>query len=464
MQLTRRALLAAAPAILKGQRGGERRNLLFIAVDDLNDWIGCLGGHPDTRTPNMDRLASRGVLFTKAYCAAPLCNPSRAALMTGLRPSSTGVYDNNQPFRQSPAKDAVTLAQHFRQHGYRAMGSGKIYHDAFPDPASWDEWAPAPDKQKYADPLPAGRPLNGIPNTAHFDWGPMKVGDAEMGDSKTVEFVSAQLAKRHDKPLFLACGIFKPHLPWFVPEKYFDLFPLNKIAMPSVKVDDLDDVPAIGKQMAKADGDHRKVLEHKQYRKAVQAYLAAIAFADAQVGRVLDALDASPHKDNTNIVLWSDHGWHLGEKLHWRKFALWEEATHNVLMVSAPGVSKPGVRCGRPVSLLDLYPTLTELHGLPAKSGPEGASLMPLLRDAGAPWARPALTTYGRNNHSVRSDRFRYIRYRDGGEELYDHQTDDLEWHNLAGDPAYEAVKQDHARWLPRVNAEDSIRVRGGGE
>lgn len=467
MKLTRRELIssaACAPAIVSAQRDAASRNVLFIAVDDLNDWIGCLGGHPDTRTPNMDRLAGRGVLFTKAYCAAPLCNPSRAALMTGLRPSTTGVYDNNQPFRQSPAKGAVTLAQHFRQHGYRAMGSGKIYHDAFPDPASWDDWAPALDRQKFADPVPANRPVNGIPNTAHFDWGPLPNSDAEMGDSKTVEYVTGQLQKKHDKPFFLACGIFKPHLPWYVPAKYFDLFPEAKIAMPSVKDDDLDDVPPIGRRMAKADGDHRKVIEHKQYRKAVQAYLASIAFCDVQVGRVLDALDGSPHRDNTTVVLWSDHGWHLGEKLHWRKFALWEEATHNVLMITAPGVTKAGSRCSRPVSLLDLYPTLTELHGLPGRKEVEGRSLAPLLRNPSAAWSRPALTTFGRNNHSVRSDRFRYIRYSDGTEELYDHQTDDLEWNNLAGDPVYRAVKTEHAQWLPNVNAPDSVRTRGGGE
>jgi arylsulfatase A-like enzyme len=464
--LTRRQALGAAagfPAILRGQRGG-RHNVLFIAVDDLNDWIGCLGGHPDARTPNFDRLAARGVLFTKAYCAAPLCNPSRAALMTGLRPSSTGVYDNNQPFRQSKAKDAVTLAQYFRANGYRAMGSGKIYHDAFPDPASWDEFWPALEKQKPADPRPDKLPANGIPNTAHFDWAPLKNPDREMGDHQVVDWVANQLQRKQDKPFFLACGIFKPHLPWFVPEKYFDLFPAGKIALPSVKEDDLDDVPPIGRRMAKPDGDHAKVLQYNQWRKAVQAYLASIAFADAQLGRLLDALDGSEYRNNTNIVLWSDHGWHLGEKLHWRKFALWEEATHNVMMMSAPGVTKPGGRCTRPVNLMDIYPTLVELHGLPKKAGLEGNSLMPLLKDPSAAWDRPSLTTFGRNNHSVRSERFRYIRYSDNTEELYDHQTDELEWHNLASDPRYAVVKRDLARWLPQVNEPDSVRTRGGGE
>lgn len=461
--LTRRQAIGTAagfPAILRGQRG-DRRNVLFIAVDDLNDWIGCLGGHPDTRTPNFDRMAASGVLFTKAYCAAPLCNPSRAALMTGLRPSTSGVYDNNQPFRQSKAKDAVTLAQHFRANGYRAIGSGKIYHDAFPDPTSWDDFWPALNKQKPVDPHPENLPANGIPETAHFDWGPLKNPDRDMGDAQVVDWVSSQLSQKQVKPFFLACGLFRPHLPWYVPQKYYDLFPLDKLSLPDVKDDDLDDVPPIGRRMAKPNGDHAKVLKHNQWRKAVQGYLASIAFADAQLGRVLDALEKSEHRGNTNVVLWSDHGWHLGEKLHWRKFALWEEATHNVMMMSAPGITRPGGRCTRPVNLIDIYPTLIDLHGLPQRTGLEGTSLLPLLKDPSAAWNRPSLTTFGRNNHSVRSERFRYIRYSDATEELYDHQIDDLEWHNLASDPGYAVVKRDLARWLPQVNEPDSIRTRG---
>jgi arylsulfatase A-like enzyme len=462
---TRRQWIASSagfPAILNAQRS-TARNVLFIGIDDLNDWIGCLGGHPGARTPNLDRLAARGVLFTRAYCAAPLCNPSRAALFTGLRPSTTGVYDNNQPFRQSPGKDAVTLTQYFRTHGYKPMGSGKMFHDAFPDPPSWDEYYPSLNRQKPADPQPAKLPANGIPETTNFDWGPLENPDREMGDYQVVDWVTGQLARKQDKPFFLACGLFRPHLPWYVPAKYFDLHPLDSIQIPSIKPDDLDDIPPLGKKMARPDGDHRKVIEHKQWRKAVQAYLASISFADAQVGRVLDALDRSVYKDNTTIVVWSDHGWHLGEKLHWRKFALWEEATHNVMMISSPGITKPGGRCTRPVNLIDIYPTLVELHGLPAKPGLEGTSLLPLLRNPEADWDRPSLTTYGRNNHSVRSERFRYIRYNDGTEELYDHKEDDLEWNNLAADPRYALIKREHARWLPEVNALDSIRTRNSG-
>jgi len=462
------ATLSSAPALARSalaQNSGGRPNVLFIAIDDLNDWIGCLGGHPDAKTPHLDRLASRGVLFTNAHCAAPVCNPSRTALLTGVRPSTSGVYDNLQPFRKSTVlADAVTLPQHFMAQGYRVMGGGKIFHVPFPDPPSWHDYFPSQKQNKPPDPVPERRPANGIPNTAHFDWAPLQVSDREMGDYQVVDWARGQLGRKHDRPFFLACGIYKPHLPWYVPEKYFDLYPLGSLTMPQVKDDDLDDVPPIGRQFARPEGDHKKVLEHQQWRRAVQAYLASISFADAQVGRLLEALDASPYARNTSVVLWSDHGWHLGEKLHWRKFALWEEATHNVLMITSPGLTKPAGRCHRTVSLLDLYPTLTELCGLPAQKRAEGVSLLPLLKNPAAAWDRAAVTTYFRNNHSVRTERWRYIRYSDATEELYDHGNDPLEWTNLAGKPEHREVKATLARWLPQVNAPDSVREREAAE
>jgi len=303
--------------------------------------------------------------------------------------------------------------------------------------------------------MPPNRPLNGIPKTAHFDWGPVDVPDEEMGDRKVAAWAIKQLQQEHDKPFFLGCGFFRPHLPWYVPPKYFDMYPPDKITLPNVNENDLDDVPPIGRKMARPEGDHKKVIEHKQWRKAVQGYLASISFVDTCVGRVIDALDRSAYADNTIIILWSDHGWHLGEKLHWRKFALWEEATHNVLMVVAPGVTRPGQRCPRPVSMLDIYPTLIELCNLSEKNELEGRSLMPLLRNPQAKWERPALTTHGRNNHSLRSERYRYIRYSDGTEELYDHDNDALEWDNLANDPKYADVKKQFAKWLPTTNVPD---------
>ena len=461
--LTLVACLEALPAqeSVQGEKA-RRPNVLFIAIDDLNDWIGVLGGHPQSRTPNLDRVAARGVLFTNAHCAAPACNPSRAALMTGIPPHRSGVYLNAHPWRPA-LKDAVTIPQHFRQHGYTAKGSGKIYHGAFPDPPSWDDYFPSKRRQTPGSPVPAGRPINGIPKTRHFDWGPLDVADGEMGDGKVAEWVIGQLKKKRakdDAPFFLACGFFRPHLPWYVPRGYFEKFPLDEIELPRVLQSDLDDIPAAGLKMAKRNGDHRKVTEHQQWKKAVQGYLASIAFTDKMLGRVLDALDASAHADNTVIVLWTDHGWNLGEKQHWRKFALWEDTTRTPLMIVAPkgtpgllAGTPAGARCDRSVSLLDVYPTLIDLCALAPRHGLGGRSLVKLLKDPKAAWDRPVVTTEGRKNHAVRGDRWRYIRYADGSEELYDHASDPNEWRNLAAMPEHAAVKLKLAAWLPDDDA-----------
>ncbi|MHC4737321.1 MAG: sulfatase [Planctomycetota bacterium] len=437
----------------------NKPNVLFIAIDDLNDWIGCLAGHPDVKTPNLDKLANRGVLFTNAHCSAPACNPSRASLLTGILPSTSGVYHNNQPFRKV-LPEAVTLPQHFIANGYRVIGAGKIFHSSgtFADPQSWLEYFPSKRKTRPEDPMPQNRPLNGIPDTKQFDWGPVDVPNDQMGDWKVADWVIKQLNSKQDKPFFLGCGFFRPHLPWYVPRKYSDLYPVEKVTLPNVNENDLDDVPPVGRKFAKPQRDHKNVVDHKQWRKAVQGYLACISFVDDCVGRVINALDKSNYADNTIIVLWGDHGWHLGEKLHWRKFALWEEATHCPLMIISPQQVEPGRKCHRPVSLIDIYPTLIELCGLEPKKELQGNSLLPLLEDPGAKWSRPALTTHGRNNHSLRSQRWRYIRYSDGTEELYDHDNDVLEWKNLAAESEYADIKNDIAKWLPKTNAPDAPR------
>ncbi len=444
---------AETGAAAQPEAPGTRPNVLFIAVDDLNDWTGFLGGYPGVETPNLDRLAARGTSFSRAYCSAPACNPSRASLLCGIRPSTSGVYYNGNPWRpQLP--DAVTLPQHFMAHGYKVHGGGKIFHGAFEDPASWQFYLPRP-----RDPVPESRPVNGIPNTAHFDWGPVEVGDQSMGDTQVVDWGVKFLGEKHDRPFFLAVGLFRPHLPWYAPRKYFERYPLDRIKLPKVNPDDLDDVPALGVRMARPEGDHAKVLAHQQWEEAVQGYLASITYADGQVGRLLDALDRSPYAGNTVIVLWGDHGWHLGEKLHWRKFALWEEATRVPLVFVVPGLTKADTRCERTVSLLDIYPTLADLCALPILEPLEGRSLRPLLKDPQGTWDRPVVTTHGKDNHAVRSERWRYIRYSDGSEELYDHQQDPLEWTNLAGQAEYVQVKQELARWLPEVNVEEGSRA-----
>lgn len=436
-------------ALSLGAEKPQRPNVLFIAIDDLNDWIGALGKRNDVKTPNMDALARRGVLFTRAYCPAPACNPSRAAILTGIRPSSSGVYHNNQPWRPV-LRDAVTLPQHFTANGYKVAGGGKIFHNSFNDTASWPVYFKTP-----GFPEPKDKPVNGL-KSGHFDWGPVDASDEEMGDTKVAQWAANFLKETHDRPFFLAVGMIRPHLPFYAPKKYFELYPLEKIVLPKVKTNDLDDIPQAGRQMANPEGDHQKVVQGKQWEKAVQAYLACISYTDEQIGRMIKALDQSPHATNTVVVLWSDHGWHLGEKEHWRKFALWEEATRVTFMVVAPGVVPANQRCQRTVNLMDLYPTLIELCGLTSRTNLEGNSLVPLLKNPEAKWDKPSLTTHGRGNHAVRSERWRYIRYQGGGEELYDHDADPLEWNNLAGEAQHEKIKAELAGWLPKVNAPDA--------
>ncbi len=425
-----------------------RKNVLFIAVDDLRDWTGCLGGYPGVKTPNLDRLANRGLLFTRAYCSAPSCNPSRVALLCSVNPATSGVYLNSHPWRPRLA-EAITLPQLFMQHGYKVWGGGKIFHGSFNDLKSWEVYF-----QRPADPVPDGRPLNGIPDAAQFDWGPLHVEDSAMGDAQLADWAVEFLTQEHDRPFFLAVGFIRPHLPWYVPRKYFEEYPLSGIKLPPVREDDLDDIPAAGVRMANPKGDHAKVLATDNWDRGIQGYLASITFCDGQIGRVLDALDRRKDRDDTIIVLWSDHGWHLGEKLHWRKFTLWEESGRVPLIFVVPGVTQPGSRCERVVSLLDVYPTLAELCNLPLPRHVEGRSLCRLLANPEAPWDHVALTTHGYRNHAVRNERWRYIRYADGSEELYDHQSDPHEWTNLASLPQYTEIKEQLSRYLPATDAQ----------
>jgi arylsulfatase A-like enzyme len=431
----------------------DKPDILFIAIDDQNDWVSCLGGHPQAETPNLDRLVGRGTLFTNAQCAAPACNPSRAALMSGLRPWTTGVYVNPQPYG-GPLKDVLTLNRYLMQQGYKVLAGGKIYHGGggLPDEkeADWHYYF-----NRGGDPSPPVKSISGL-NMSHFDWGPLDAADEEMGDYRLVSWAAEELQKEHDKPLFLAVGFVKPHLPWYVPRKYFDMFPLESIQLPTVPDDDLDDIPAAGVQMARPEGDHRAVLSHDQWKQAVQGYLATGKFLDEQIGRLVEAVDRSGKADELLIVLWSDHGWHLGEKQHWRKFALWDEATRAPLAFIAPGVTRPQVRCDVGVDYMSIYPTLVDLAGLPIPDHVQGPSLRPLLEDPDADWDHLAVTTHGRGNHGVRDRHWRYIRYEDGSEELYDHRDDPNEWTNLADKPDYVEVKNRLAEALPASEAENA--------
>jgi arylsulfatase A-like enzyme len=380
----------------------------------------------------------------RAYCAAPVCNPSRTAIMSGMRPSTTGVYQNGIDFRPHIAPEQ-TLNSHFRKHGYFVAGTGKIYHGGSGRVDEWDDYmrgAAGEPKGKLED-----RSAGGI------KFGVLACDDSELGDYRIASWIINQLERKRDKPFFLACGFHKPHMPWNVPKRYYDLYPLESIQLPPFLTNDLADVPRAGVKMAHAFGDHARVVESGKWKQAIQGYLAAISFVDAQVGRVLDALETSSYASNTIVCFWGDHGWHLGEKEHWRKFALWEETTRAPFIWVAPGVTKPGGRCVRTVDFMSIYPTLCDLAGLPVPKHVEGGSISNLLAKPDASWTKPALTTHGFANHAVRSERWRFIRYADGSEELYDHHHDPYEWTNLASRAELAGVKVDLAKSVPSKNA-----------
>ena len=433
-------LVAGSPVIADD----ARPNVLFIAVDDLNDWAGCLGGNPDAKTPNIDRLAARGMLFTNAQCPAPSCVPSRGALMTGVSPADSGLYCNrNGGFRRwSDLKGLETMTQYFSRHGYHTMGAGKILHNS--NDIDYDERCPI---TYWRNPEPEGVDCTKQPRTKEEYlawWKPVEVDVAEMTDWKTTQWTVAQLERKHEKPFFLACGIFRPHEPWNVPPKYYEKFPLENLTLPRIKKNDRDD---LGPSMRQPNPVIAEIIEDETtWRKGIQAYLASINFADECVGILLDALDASPYKDNTIVILWSDHGWNLGEKLHWSKFVLWEESARCVLICDAPGV-KPGSRCTQPVNLLDMYPTLLQMCDLPKKENLAGKSFVPQLKDPKL--ARDPSVTANEKGFSIRSERWRYIAYTDGTEELYDHDNDPMEWHNLAGKPEFARIQASMKQFVP---------------
>ena len=432
-------LLWAAPI-----HAAERPNVLFIAIDDLNDWIGCLAGHPQAKTPNLDRLAASGILFTNAHCDAPACNPSRTAVFTGISPHRSGLYRNGQKMREA-LPDAELLPKTFSKAGYWSSGSGKMLH-YFIDAQSWDEYFPPKETENpFPDTMgppkrPVSLPRGGPWQYYETDWGPIDATDEEYGgDYSVAEWVSERLSKNQDKPFFLACGINRPHEPWFVPKKYFDAFPLNKIQLPpGYRADDLDDLSPAAKNLAR-NRYFPHIRAHKQWKQGIQGYLASIYFADAMLGRVLEALEKGPHADNTIVALWSDHGWHLGEKEHWQKFTTWRVCSRVPLMLRVPkgvpgltGGTRPG-ECSRPVNLRSLAPTLLELCGLPPRKVHDGPSLVPLLANPKAEWPHVALThLHHPGSFGLSAEGWRYLRYKDGPEELYDVSNDPHEWSNLA--------------------------------
>jgi arylsulfatase A-like enzyme len=440
----------------------EHPNVLFIAVDDLNTWLGCLSGYSNTKTPHMDKLASQGVLFSNAHCQAPLCGPSRASLMSGLRPSTTGIYGmipDNEIRSENPAtKDIIFLPEYFRNNGYYTMGIGKLFHIHAPD-GVFDEsggrvsgFGPLPEERFVWDGFgTSDRERYGRTST---DWGAFPEADSLMPDHQSVDWVIERLHKKYDKPFFLGLGFLRPHVPLYVPQKWFDMHPIDGISVAPYKSDDLDDVPPVALLINDLPmmPSTEWAIESGEWKNIIQAYLACVSFVDYEIGRVLEALENSDYAENTIIVLWSDHGYRLGEKGTFAKHALWEPATNAPLIFAAPNLPK-GKLIDTPAEMLSIYPTLLELCRLPAYDRNEGLSLVSTMQTDRRDEGSYALTTFGMDNHGIKSNGYRYIRYEDGGEELYDHSKDPNEWTNQANNPDFKDEKDAMKQYLPKVNA-----------
>jgi len=460
-------------------RRTRKPNVVFIAIDDQNDWVGCLGGHPLAKTPHLDQLASRGTVFLNAHCQSPLCNPSRTSVMLSLRPTTTGIYGLAPWFRALPEwKNRVTLPQHFRAQGYHTMASGKIYHFGTAGPGvgqrnlnSTEETAPVefqvrgpspgigatPDK-KLIPPTPMG-------NHPLMDWGVFPHRDEDKGDYQVASWAIEQIQSApKDQPFFLAAGFFLPHVPCYASQQWFDLYPDDDSVLPLIRDNDRDDTPRFSWYLHWNLPEPRLkwVRDNDQWRNLTRSYLACTSFVDAQVGRVLTALDEAGLADDTIVVVWSDHGWHLGEKTITGKNSLWDDGTRVPLIFAGPGV-KSRQRCVQPAELLDMYPTLIDLCELESRDDLEGISLRPQLQDATAKRERPAITSHNKGNHGIRTERWRYIHYADGSAELYDHASDPHEWTNLiakpedAAKPEFAVVIAEHRRWLPTIDVPPAI-------
>lgn len=476
----------------------HKPNVLFIAVDDLRPFLGCYGDK-NAHTPHIDSLASRGVTFTNAMCTAPSCGPSRAALMTGRLPTRTGIYGFQDWAGCESFESIVTLPEYFRKHGYKTFSSGKIHHNSIrvhsytqqavdtnkasgdPDPTVM---VPRADREWSVNNIAAIRKANynhapclpdcidwssgdseGPPKSVKLVSGPSDDAAMDCMDGVTVQFGVNVLRQEHDKPFFLATGFVRPHLPFIAPRSYFDHYPLEKLQFHPVKDDDLADSPWVARRNARVQDDiNIRKADPLGRARVIQAYYACASFVDDMIGTVLAELAQSPYADNTVVVFWSDHGWHLGEKRSWRKFSLWEESARTPMIIADPRSSETsGKQCNRPVGLIDIYPTLADLCGLPSQSDLDGVSLRPLLDEPTADkpgLCTPELTVQGRGNYSLRDEEWRYTRYFDGGEELFNHKKDPYEWTNLATDSRYDDVKSHLASFLPQDSV-PTVEPRG---
>ncbi len=427
-------------------------NVLFISIDDLNDWVEPLGGHPQAITPNLKDFATQAMNFTNAHASAPLCNPSRVSLMTGLDPRSTGVVSNNAfyPFRKY-LPDAETMIQHFKREGYYTAGFGKVFHKDDSKTEPWDEyeWCSGRPKPK---PYP-GHGIKFITDSVYryFDWGPVNDTITKWGENQIAQKVSDFFEKPHQAPFFLAAGFRLPHLGWYTHPKFHKMYDSLDIALPDFSKDDIDDIPEIILASVKKDRSaHDTIMGRKVWKDAVKSYLASVSYVDYELGRILKRLKASPYYENTIVVIWSDHGFHLGEKSTWRKNTLWEESTRVPLLIHVPGLTKSSAKTDHPVSLLDLYPTLVDLCGITPRDDLDGQIISALLSDPATKLNKDYVTTTNVLGTAIRNKNWRYIRYKDGAEELYDHRTDPSEHTNLIKNPEYSEQIQELRSYMSK--------------
>jgi arylsulfatase A-like enzyme len=485
-------LLTLGAHALEAGQSNIPPNVLFIAIDDMNDWTSYLQGHPQARTPNLDRLAKDSVRFTQAYCNAPSCNPSRASVMLGKHPNSTGFYSNKIGHTSIDLRkyypDELTIPQFFKQHGYSTFRTGKIYH-------YWGDWSDMKVKQKdlsfdvhswgggksiepstYLCGIDFGWSFTKGGKRSYMDWGAIDAASSKFGEYSRASTVIKEINREHTKPFFAALGFYLPHLPWYYPQEILDepelahIRDVADVILPKVLADppgrDLSDLSNVAVKIASGglrprslDGSrtyknwHDAIAGEDKWKEAVQAYLASIYFVDQQLGRVLDALEESPNGEHTIIVLWSDHGWMLGEKGAWRKYRPWEDSVKTNFIIKAPGI--PALAIDRPVELLSIWPTLTDLAGLPMKDDLDARSLVPLMKNPDMQWDFPVITAHldesGNGGwQSIRTAKYRYIKYlKTGAEELYDHSNDPNEWTNLIGRSRYRAVSEELSALVP---------------
>lgn len=488
------ALLLLSLAALNLEAGPSRTapNVLFIAIDDMNDWTSYLQGHPQARTPNLDRLAKESVRFTQAYCNAPSCNPSRASVMLGKHPNSTGFYSNKSGNTSIDLRkfypDKLTIPQFFKRHGYSTFRTGKIYH-------YWGDWADMKVKEEdlsfdihswgggeslkpstYLSGIDFGWSFTAGDKLSYMDWGPIDAPAKKFGEYGRASALIKEINRDHDKPFFAALGFYLPHLPWYYPQEILEepglahIRNVEDVMLPDVLADsaakDLSDLSGLAIKIAHGgikprllDGSknykswHDAITGEGKWKEAVQAYLASIYFVDKQLGRVLEALEQSPHGENTIVVLWSDHGWMLGEKEAWRKYRPWEDSVRTNFIIKAPRMR--AVAVSKPVELLSIWPTLSELASLPIKEDLDGRSLVPLMEDPSMRWNFPVITAHldesGNGGwQSIRTQKYRYIKYlKTGDEELYDHSKDPNEWTNLIDSSAYKSVRRELSALVP---------------